>query len=538
MKNFISKIKYKKLIGFSIIFIPLLVLFATLILSNNYIRTDNRVTDGYHEIHNITKEIIEDDDAPQGIVKKYTMTIDEFHTNANCLAFRVIHHYAKVYIGGELVHNFSPTNVGEVGDTLGCDWIIVPLVPSDNDKVVVIELTPVYFDVVGDEVEFYHGAQYDIFIDILLKDIVWLLISLACLCVGAVLIIGYLYSRYNHKAHNTSFIYLGLVALLISFWKLFDMNLAPLLFEGNPRLLFYLSYISLMLTPLPFIKYVDCLLKNKNNFAIKLLYVVYFTVVFVALVLQLFNAFDIRQNIALLLCIIVATIIAVVIIVFVDGEFIRKRANGSIKQLLPLFLGVLSFGGVLDIILYFVKESTQGLPFTFTSFFLYSLIVTINSISEGNKRNYRDFQTGLYNSNSCTEFISENSNMKNCAVMMIDLNGLKHTNDTYGHAAGDRLIIDLTTVLKKSIPVDDFIGRYGGDEFIAIISNCNSDRMNRIVDNLEKYKNECNVDRLPALSFAYGWALSNEHVGDLSELLKIADKNMYAHKELQKKHNE
>ena len=316
------------------------------------------------------------------------------------------------------------------------------------------------------------------------------------------------------------------------------MNLAPLLFEGNPRLLFYLSYISLMLTPLPFIKYVDCLLKNKNNFAIKLLYVVYFTVVFVALILQLINVFDIRQNIALLLCIIVATIIVVVIIVFVDGEFIRKRANGSIKQLLPLFLGVLSFGGVLDIILYFVKESTQGLPFTFTSFFLYSLIVTINSISEGNKRNYRDFQTGLYNSNSCTEFISENSNMMNCAVMMIDLNGLKHTNDTYGHAAGDRLIIDLTTVLKKSIPVDDFIGRYGGDEFIAIISNCNSDRMNRIVDNLEKYKNECNVDRLPALSFAYGWALSNEHVGDLSELLKIADKNMYAHKELQKKHNE
>ena len=39
-----------------------------------------------------------------------------------------------------------------------------------------------------------------------------------------------------------------------------------------------------------------------------------------------------------------------------------------------------------------------------------------------------------------TEFISENSNMKNCAVMMIDLNGLKHTNDTYGHAAGDRLL--------------------------------------------------------------------------------------------------
>ena len=109
---------------------------------------------------------------------------------------------------------------------------------------------------------------------------------------------------------------------------------------------------------------------------------------------------------------------------------------------------------------------------------------------------------------------------------MFDLNGLKYTNDNYGHAAGDRLIIDLTDVLKKSISVNDFVGRYGGDEFIAVINQCNPEKMNKIVENLERYTHDVNVDRLPKLSFAYGWALSSEHDGDLSELLKIADKNM------------
>ena len=535
MRDILSKIKYKKLIGFILLAIPLLIMIISLLIDNNYLKADNRVTDGYHVVEGVNLEVLNDDNTPQGVVKKYTMTIDEFHTNANCFAFHVVHHYAKVYIGGKLVYDFTPTKDSSNGKTLGCDWIIVPLIHDDEGKKVEVYATPVFFDVVKDEIVFYHGAQYDIFVDILVQDIIWLLVSIACLAAGLVLIIGSTYSKYNHRAHNESFIYLGLVALFISLWKLFDMNLAPLLFEGNPRLLFYISYISLMLAPLPLIKYVESLLKHKNSFAIKLIFVIYFAVVFVALILQLLNVFDIRSNISLLLAIIIVVIIAIVIIIIVDGDFIGKK-NSDIKQLLPLFLGVLSLGGILDIIIYFVKGNTKNLVFTFASFFLYSLIIVVNSLSESDKRHYRDFQTGLYNSNSCNEFIKENAHLKNCGIMMFDLNGLKYTNDNYGHAAGDRLIIDLTDVLKKSISVNDFVGRYGGDEFIAVINQCNPEKMNKIVENLERYTHDVNVDRLPKLSFAYGWALSSEHDGDLSELLKIADKNMYAHKEQHKIH--
>ena len=530
MRNFLSKSKYRNFLMFSVLSVLLFGLFVILILGNNYIKSDNRVTDGYHQIYGIQMTEIEDEDAPQGVVKEYRFVLDDFHTNANCMAFYIVHQYARVYIDGKMVYEYYPVKESNVGNTLGCTWIIVPLVHDDSNKEIIIELTPVYKDILDNEIRFFHGAQYDIFIDILINNIIWFFISLACLSVGVLLICTHIHSKYHHKANNKSLVYLGLVAVLISFWKLFDMDLAPLLFEGNPRLLFYISYISLILVPLPLTKYVDSLLKQRNNNLLSYTYIGYFAVVTLLLILQYFSFFDLRSNISLILSLIVIVIVTLLITVVFKGDFQNVKKD-NIKDILPLLLAILSSGGILDIIIYFTTSSTDDLVFTFISFFVYSLIIVVHSLSENDKRNYRDFQTGLYNSNSCKEYLDDNSKVDNCCVMMIDLNGLKYTNDNYGHAAGDRLILDLTEILKKSIPINDFIGRYGGDEFIAIINHCDQGKIDRITESLEYYKNECNEDRMPKLSFAYGYALSSESEGDLSDLLKIADERMYAQKE-------
>lgn len=530
MRRFISKIKYKNLALFSIVASLLLMLIVLLIFNNNYIKADNRVTDGYHQVYTIKVEDIEDDNAPQGVIKKYSTIMDDFHTNANCFAFYVIHQYVKVYIDGKMVYEFYPNKENNIGNTLGCTWVIIPLTHDDSNKEFVVELTPVYKDVVDLEVKFYHGAQYDIFIDILIDNIIWVFISIGSMAVGFLLITGYLHSKYNHKATNNSLVYLGFVAILISLWKLFDLDLANLIIEGNPRLLFYISYLSLILTPLPLIKYVESLLKNKKSDVIGVTFALYFIAIVMLLVLQFFPFFDLRANISLILGLIVIVIISLIFIVIFEGDFNRSKKN-NMKELLPLFLVILSIGGILDIIIYFATKSTDDLVFTFIAFFVYTLIIALYSMSENDKRNYRDFQTGLYNSNSCKEFLEANPYMPNCGVMMIDLNGLKYTNDHYGHAAGDRLILDLTNILKKSLPINDFIGRYGGDEFIAIINNCDQDKIDRIKENLDYYQRECNEDRMPKLSFAYGYALSSEHNVTLEELLKIADERMYDKKE-------
>ena len=530
MIKYLSNIKHKNtILGilFSFLFI---VLFTILIADNNFLKNENRVTDGYHEVFTMREECIEDDTTPQGIVRTFTTIMDDFDSNANCFAFYVIHQYVKVYIDGELVYTFYPEKDSSISDTLGCVWVIVPLTHNDNGKEFVVELTPVYSDGINADVRFFHGSQYDILLDILINNIVWVFISVASIIVGLVLIGGYIHSKLNRKASNHSLVYLGLVAILISIWKLFDLELAPLLFQENSRFLFYLSYVSLMLIPLPLIKYIQSLLKNKKSKAINFVFYAYSTLLYVFLVLQFFNFFDIRAYISIVLAIILAVMASLLFIVVLQGDFQSFKKN-NFKELLPLFLVVLSTGGMLDIIIYLVVKTTDYLIFTFLAFFIYTLIIAVHSLSENDKRNYRDFQTGLYNANSCKEFLEEHSKMKDCCVMMIDLNGLKYTNDNYGHAAGDRLILDLTNILKKSIPMNDFVGRCGGDEFIAIIQNCDNSKIKRITESLEYYKRECNEDRMPKLSFAYGYALSSDYEGTLSDLLKIADEKMYVKKE-------
>lgn len=54
-------------------------------------------------------------------------------------------------------------------------------------------------------------------------------------------------------------------------------------------------------------------------------------------------------------------------------------------------------------------------------------------------------------------------------VLFMDFDGLKPINDRLGHAAGDRVIIDVATVIRDSVRADDFVARFGGDEFVALL---------------------------------------------------------------------
>lgn len=56
--------------------------------------------------------------------------------------------------------------------------------------------------------------------------------------------------------------------------------------------------------------------------------------------------------------------------------------------------------------------------------------------------------------------------------MIFDLNDLKYTNDTLGHEAGNQMIKQFAHILSSQLPGMAFVGRYGGDEFLAMIRHC------------------------------------------------------------------
>lgn len=123
------------------------------------------------------------------------------------------------------------------------------------------------------------------------------------------------------------------------------------------------------------------------------------------------------------------------------------------------------------------------------------------------------------------------------AVLLIDLDNFKQINDTYGHLVGNRVLVDLSNLLKKELMnTNCIIARLGGDEFVVFIQDISSLQVEKIIDQLYlSSKNKVySIDpALPPLriSFTIGSAYSNEHKKlSLQELLNQADSNMYLNK--------
>ena len=87
---------------------------------------------------------------------------------------------------------------------------------------------------------------------------------------------------------------------------------------------------------------------------------------------------------------------------------------------------------------------------------------------------YFDTLTGLFNRRSIMEKVDEwlrhmeRYDGRLC-VIMLDVDHFKAVNDLYGHRIGDRVLTDVAHLMRESVRQTDFVGRYGGDEFLIIL---------------------------------------------------------------------
>jgi diguanylate cyclase (GGDEF)-like protein len=87
-----------------------------------------------------------------------------------------------------------------------------------------------------------------------------------------------------------------------------------------------------------------------------------------------------------------------------------------------------------------------------------------------------DTLTGLHNRDFLTRMIrserTSNDRRHRCAVIMIDIDNFKSINDRFGHAEGDRVLREVATVLRRHASGPDTVGRWGGEEFLALRPSC------------------------------------------------------------------
>ena len=148
---------------------------------------------------------------------------------------------------------------------------------------------------------------------------------------------------------------------------------------------------------------------------------------------------------------------------------------------------------------------------------------------------YLDEATGLPNKNKCEEILGSVEPLTDrepTAVMVFDLNNLRVINNRQGHERGDQYIRSFAEQLRAALPEKYFVGRDGGDEFIAVLKQVDhkqgKDCLQMIRKQTERYSK--NHPDMP-LSYAVGYALSTDFPGNnMKDLFRYADKNMYVDK--------
>lgn len=163
-------------------------------------------------------------------------------------------------------------------------------------------------------------------------------------------------------------------------------------------------------------------------------------------------------------------------------------------------------------------------------------MAVLNKLLE--QRAYTDAHTGLPNKDACEELLNNKEKVaEHTACLMFDLNNLKIINDTKGHSKGDQLIFNFAHLLRRVIPQEAFVGRYGGDEFMVVIYNTSKAEIEDILKQLSMEKDRLNrSDNQMPIDYACGWAISDaDSECTIQMLLDKADYYMYENKQSRKK---
>ncbi len=148
-------------------------------------------------------------------------------------------------------------------------------------------------------------------------------------------------------------------------------------------------------------------------------------------------------------------------------------------------------------------------------------------------RSNTDPLTGLLNRTAFVEQVTnlfeESADYQTHALMMLDVDGFKRVNDTFGHQFGDRVLIDIANDLRAMMRADDFIGRLGGDEYVVCLKNVPEASMG-FLERRSQFICEAISKQFGsdvAISGSLGIALFHRDGRSFDELYQKADKALY-----------
>lgn len=460
------------------------------------------------------------------------------------LSFSNQYSSCQVFVDGEKIFDYGEEISAPYGNMLGNVSCNIPLKSQYSGKNISIRLEEKYdftgFNIeeillgTGSEIRFYYA-----------KANVGVLACAILMCIlSAVMFTMYYVQKKKHFKYDYHlFRQMGVFALIGAVWILTDSLLPQFVFD-NTILFTVLSFWSFMAMPVPVINIVEKLCRHGKR-ALHIAEKIILLNMIGQTLLYILNIADFPQMLPATHGILLFTLACIVYALARDTRSKEGRYTNDI--LFAVF--VLILFGLLALGNFYVSgtSNNNSLYYRWGIVIFIILLAMVNIKRMGvfleeweqnrvlSKLAFTDIMTKTRNRSAYERYVDDKAGFDakkgNLSLILIDLNDLKKVNDTYGHNDGDQVLIEAARCVKEILGDLGEVYRIGGDEFVVIIEGKDVDGQ-ACREKLSEEIGRRNEKAEHPFTVAFGFASAKkDDCGDLKELQKKADINMYMDKQ-------
>ncbi|MCR5107313.1 MAG: diguanylate cyclase [Lachnospiraceae bacterium] len=548
-----SKIRLLKIINGILVFLAALtILIIGVFLKDDWIspKTDNSIDlySGWTRINpdGSYESVSGNFSIGKTLPVTFFRTLPENLNDDMILRIKCPYRSVDAYIGENHIYHAGTAKIGRIETTLGNVFALIPMKKSYSGKIIYITVAP---------------RQYNY--EVLIKDAAITTMStyalnrmfeiipyfLLCTIIGLISVISLILyvvfkvsSKTSERDLSKGFLHLSFFGICAIGWIISDYHIIGML-TGKMALSGVINYIAFMLCPFMFAGVLLYIFGKKLFF--KIMFLLSESNFLIQMFLFMTGIMDLPKG--LIVSQILTAMLLVGMLYFGFILFKNYHSKKNIILLIPTSCFILfSITASVTYVLngkwmFFVALAMTFYSFTVIIFLLSNLWNALKSnmeLEHIKKIAYFDDMTKLENRRSYDEYINTmNERIKegkvddNLRVIMLDVNGLKKSNDIFGHKAGDELIIGSADCIRKSFDNLGRCFRSGGDEFV-IIGSINAETYRKKINEFETSLRTWAGNYIRELSISIGEACRSEFPEcSLDELLEIADMRMYENKQ-------
>ncbi len=467
------------------------------------------------------------------------------------LRFYVRHNAVRMYIDGSQIYEYGNDRLA-AGKTLGSGYQFVKFPGEYKGKTLRIELVMAEDKVFTklDSVRIYEweNAYRLIATEGRLPLFCGSFLILFGLIVCGITAVALIFSTKYVRLFCISVFSLCMGLWTLSYYNIMQIFTIPLYSVS------LINYLALYLAPIPLTVYIREEVENLKSRILKIFYWIFFvtevTAVCAAILLHAFDIVHMAGILKYMQAVLMGGMLFFLVVLLMNLKFPKLENRLSVAGLLVVVVCVAydmlgyNLGRYLGSDAFNLKGvSSCGIMIFICILFVSFYLEMTQRMMEQKERNfliksaYTDELTRIHNRRYCMEYMEKLKEQKNFnyTVICFDVNNLKVTNDTYGHARGDILLKCAAEVLEQTFGEQGLVARMGGDEFVAILETAEEVRIGMLIEQfLQNVSKKNRTVKDLNMSIAYGYACGSQSSSEIEKVYQTADDNMYEKKKQMK----